>query len=70
MARTSSKDKPPGAGNGTDLVGILKRSIEQVIDVDLFNQELDAEQADAAKLVAIQECCAAFFKSFRGQAAK
>ena len=51
-------------------MGILKRSIEQVIDVDLFDQELDAEQAAAAKLVAIQECCAAFFKSFRGQAAK
>ena len=46
-----------------DLVDILTRSIEQVIDVDLFNQELAAEQADAAKLVAIQECCAAFFKS-------
>ncbi len=48
-----------------DLVGILKRSIEQVIDVDLFNQELAAEQADATKLVAIQEQCAEFSKSLR-----
>jgi hypothetical protein len=46
-----------------DLVGILKRSIAQVIGVDLFSRELNAEQADAAELVAIRECCAAFFRS-------
>ena len=49
---------------------ILTHAIEEVIDVDLFNQELGAEQSDAAKLVAIQERCAAFFKSFRGPEAK
>ena len=49
---------------------ILTHAIHEVIDVDLFNQELGAEQADAAKLVAIQERCAAFFKSFRGPEAK
>ena len=54
----------------SDLAQELARSIEQVIDVDLFNQELAAEQADAAKLVAIQMRCAAFFKSLRGPEAE
>ena len=40
-------------------------AIEEVIDVDLFNQELGAEQADAVKVVAIQRQCAAFFKSLK-----
>lgn len=48
-----------------DLVKVLTHAIEEVIDIDLFNQEVGAEQADAAKLVAMQEQCAAFFKSFR-----
>jgi hypothetical protein len=44
----------------------LTLAIEEVIDVKLFDQELGAEQADAAKLATIQMRCAAFFKSFRG----
>ena len=48
-----------------DLVDVLTKAIDEVIDIELFNQEVGAEQADAAKLVAIQEQCAAFFKSLR-----
>ena len=43
----------------------LTRAIDEVIDLDLFNQELEAEHADAAKAAAIQERCAAFFKSLK-----
>ena len=46
-----------------DLATELTLAIEEVIDIDLFNQELRAEQADAAKLIAIRERCAEFFKS-------
>ena len=48
-----------------DLVDVLTRSIEEVIDVDLFNQEARAEEADAAQLVAIQRRCAEFFRSLK-----
>ena len=48
----------------------LTLAIKEVIDVKLFDQEVGAEQADAAKLAAIQMRCAAFFKSFRGPEAK
>ena len=54
----------------SDLVDVLRNAIDEVIDIDLFNMELGAEQADAAKLAAIQMRCAAFFKSFRGPEAK
>ena len=47
-----------------ELARELSRAIDEVIDIDLFNQELAADSR-AAKLVAIQEHCAAFFKSFR-----
>ena len=43
----------------------LTLAIDEVIDIDLFNQEVAAEQADAAKVVAVQEQCAAFFKSLK-----
>jgi hypothetical protein len=45
-----------------DLATELTLAIEEVIDIDLFNQELRAEQADAAKLIAIRERCAEFFQ--------
>jgi hypothetical protein len=48
-----------------DLMAILKDAIEQVIDLDLFNQELATEEADSAKLVAVQQRTAEFFKSMR-----
>jgi hypothetical protein len=48
-----------------DLVDVLTNAIDEVIDISLFNQEVRAEESDAAKLVAIQEQCAAFFKSLR-----
>ena len=48
-----------------NLVDLLTNAIDEVIDTDLFNQELAAERADEAKLVAIQEQCMAFFKSLR-----
>ena len=48
-----------------DLAEELTRAIEQVIDIDLFNQEVAAEQAEAAHLIAIREQCAAFFKSLK-----
>ena len=47
----------------SDLAAELTNAIEEVLDIDLFNMEVKAEQADAAKLVAVQEHCAAFFKS-------
>ena len=36
-----------------DLVSILKDAIEQVVDLDLFNQELASEEADSTKIIAI-----------------
>ena len=48
-----------------DLIDVLTNAIDELIDIDLFNQEVQAEQVDAAKLVAIQEQCVAFFKSLR-----
>jgi hypothetical protein len=47
----------------SDLVAILKDAIEQVIDLDLFNQELAAEEADSAKIIAIRQRSAEFFGS-------
>jgi hypothetical protein len=48
-----------------NLASELTLAIEEVIDVDLFNQELAAEQTDAAKVVAIQKRCAEFFRSLK-----
>ena len=48
-----------------DLVDVLIKAIDEVIDIDLFNQELGVEQNDAAKVVVIQEQCATFFRSLR-----
>ena len=49
----------------SDLEEILTNAIEEVIDTNAYNQELAAEEADAAKLVAIQERTAEFFKSLK-----
>ena len=47
------------------LAEILTSAIEEVIDTSLFNQEIRAEQDDAAKLFAVRKQCASFFKSLR-----
>jgi hypothetical protein len=49
----------------SDLVAILKDAIEQVIDLDLFNEEPAAEQADSAKIIAIRQRSDEFFGSLR-----
>ena len=49
----------------SDLEEILTDAIDEVIDTNAFNQELAAEEADAANLVAIQERTRDFFKSLK-----
>ena len=48
-----------------DLIAILTDAIKQVIDVDAFNQEVAAEGADAAKIVAIREQANKFFEGLK-----
>ena len=47
----------------SDLVSILKDAIEQVVDLNLFNQELAAEEAESAKIIAMRQRSAEFFGS-------
>jgi hypothetical protein len=46
-----------------DLAQTLKHAIEQVMDIDLYNQELAAEEADSAQIVAVQRHVEEFFKT-------
>jgi hypothetical protein len=46
-----------------DLIGLLRSAVNSVIDVDLYNQELAAEETDSAQIIAIQEKARVFFKS-------
>ena len=48
-----------------DLADILTNAIEEMIDRTLFNQELQAEERDSAKLLAIREQTAKFFENLR-----
>jgi hypothetical protein len=47
----------------TDLANILRSAIEDVIDIDLYNQELAAEEADSAQIIAVRQQAEEFFKS-------
>jgi hypothetical protein len=47
----------------TDLAKTLTNAIEEVLDIDLYNQELAAEEADSAQIVAVQQQAEQFFKS-------
>jgi hypothetical protein len=48
-----------------DLIGLLRSAINNVIDVDLYNQELAAEEADSAQIIALQRQAEQFFKSLK-----
>ena len=48
-----------------DLAETLSSAIEEVLDLDLYNQELAAEEADSARIIAVQEQAEQFFKSLR-----
>jgi hypothetical protein len=41
----------------------LESAIKDVLDLDLYNQELAAEEADSAQIIAVQEQAERFFKS-------
>jgi hypothetical protein len=49
----------------SDLADILKAAILDVIDVDLYNQELAAEETDSAQIVAVRQQADAFFKTLK-----
>jgi hypothetical protein len=43
----------------------LESAIQGVLDLDLYNQELTAEEADSARIIAVKEQTEAFFKSLK-----
>lgn len=47
----------------TDLADILRSAIEDVMDLEAYNQELAAEDADSAQIIAIRQQAEQFFKS-------
>lgn len=49
--------------NPSDLAEKLESAIEDVLDIDLYNQELAAEEADSMKIFAVQQQTEQFFKS-------
>jgi hypothetical protein len=49
----------------SDLADIIEDAIVDVIDVDLYNQELAAEEADSAQIVAVRQQTDTFFKSLK-----
>jgi hypothetical protein len=48
-----------------DLTAVLESAIEDVLDVDLYNQELAAEETDSAQIIAVREQADRFFKSLK-----
>jgi hypothetical protein len=42
-------------------VSILKDTIEQIVELNFFNQELAAEWAESAKIIAMRQRSAEFF---------
>jgi hypothetical protein len=46
-----------------DLAETLENAVKEVLDLDLYNEELAAEEADSQKIVAVQNQTAEFFKS-------
>jgi len=49
----------------SDLADIVEAAILEVIDVDLYNQELAAEETDSAQIVAVRQQADAFFKTLK-----
>jgi superfamily I DNA/RNA helicase len=47
----------------SDLAETLSDAIDDVLDIDLYNQELAREEVDSAQIIAVQEQAAQFFKS-------
>jgi hypothetical protein len=47
----------------SDLAATLESAINDVLDIDLYNQELAAEEADSAHIIAVRERAEEFFKS-------
>jgi hypothetical protein len=48
-----------------DLADSLTDAIKDVLDIDLYNQELEAEEKDSAQIIAVQQQTAEFFKSLK-----
>jgi hypothetical protein len=48
-----------------DLAETLESAIEDVLDLDLYNQELAAEEADSVQIIAVQKQAMTFFKSLK-----
>jgi hypothetical protein len=48
-----------------DLADSLSSAIEDILDIDLYNQELAAEETDSAQIMAVQEQAEQFFKSLK-----
>jgi hypothetical protein len=48
-----------------DLADSLTEAIKDVLDIDLYNQELEAEEKDSAQIIAVQQQTADFFKSLK-----
>jgi hypothetical protein len=46
-----------------DLKKLLESAIDDVIDIDLYNEELEAEEEDSRKIIAVQEKVNEFFRS-------
>ena len=51
------------AMNPSDLAAQLESAIKDVLDLDLYNQELAAEEVDSAQIIAVQEQAERLFKS-------
>ena len=45
------------------LADTLRNAIDDVLDIDLYNQELDAEETDSAEIIAVRKQTEQFFKS-------
>jgi hypothetical protein len=48
-----------------DLANELERAVDRVIDIDLYNRELAAEEADSAQIIAVREKANEFFESLK-----
>ena len=48
-----------------DLSDSLTEAIKDVLDIDLYNQELEAEEKDSAQIIAVQQQTAEFFKTLK-----
>jgi hypothetical protein len=47
------------------LAETLQKAIEDVIDIELFNEELSAEEADSAQIIAVRQRAEEFFRSLK-----